>query len=198
MNTLGTRLKQRRAELGISQLQLSKKLKISQSAVALLESGRNQSTTKIVELAAALETTPEWLLHGVGNAPILAEPFVLSDFASSADSPIGLKLDYVKKLKWNENDLDFFEQYDASMNPTIDLNDCVVFNKKQTDFDEGAVFLIKRNHKLILRRVFLNEESKWIYRCDNQDKAKYADAFQLDDDVVMGRVVWAGGYQRFV
>ena len=160
MNTLGTRLKQRRAELGISQLQLSKKLKISQSAVALLESGRNQSTTKIVELAAALETTPEWLLHGLGNAPVLAEPFVLSDFASSTDSPIGLKLDYVKKLKWNENDLDFFEQYDASMNPTIELNDCVVFNRKRTDLEEGAVFLIKRNHKLILRRVFLNEESK--------------------------------------
>lgn len=198
MNTFGSRIKQRREALNMSQAQLSKKLKISQSAIALLENGRNQSTTKIIELAAILQTTPEWLLTGMKDKIMFTEPYVQSDFASSPNSPLGLKLSYLKQMEWEEDHLLFFQQFDTSMSPTIELNDCVVCHTQLLELEEGAIFLIKRNQKLILRRAFLGKENNWIYRCDNYDKIKYADLHQLNDDIIMGKVIWSGGYQRFV
>lgn len=59
------RVRARRKELGLSQQELAKRAGIGQSSIGQIENGRNKSTTKIIELAKALETTPEYLTQGI-------------------------------------------------------------------------------------------------------------------------------------
>ena len=62
--TFNDRVKQRRIELGLSQAALGKMAGVPQSTIGQIENGRNKSTAKILELAAALQTSVEYLLNG--------------------------------------------------------------------------------------------------------------------------------------
>ena len=55
-----------REERQLTQAQLAVKSGLSQATIGNLETGRNKGTKKILELANALQITPEWLIHG-GN-----------------------------------------------------------------------------------------------------------------------------------
>lgn len=65
MSNFNERVKELRTKLGLTQTQLAKLAGIPQSTIGQIENGRNKSSTKIVELANALQTTPEYLTHGV-------------------------------------------------------------------------------------------------------------------------------------
>ena len=54
------RVRQRRIELGLSQAELGKMAGVPQSTIGQIENGRNKSSTKILELANALQTTVEY------------------------------------------------------------------------------------------------------------------------------------------
>lgn len=62
--SLGLRIKDKRKELGITQAKLAEMIGIRQPTLSDLEKGVNNNTTKIVELAKALKTTPDFLLYG--------------------------------------------------------------------------------------------------------------------------------------
>lgn len=64
MENYGLRIKNRRLELNMSQLELALKVGYTdRSAIAKIETGVNDITvTKFVEIAAALDTTPSALL----------------------------------------------------------------------------------------------------------------------------------------
>lgn len=61
---IGERIKQRRIELNMSQEELAKKVGYKdRSTVSYIEkNGENLSMPKVKELAAALNTTPSWLM----------------------------------------------------------------------------------------------------------------------------------------
>ena len=65
--TLKERLIYAREQKGISQEQLSKAIVVSQSAIAALETGRNQGTTHIAKIADVLGVSPMWLETGQGE-----------------------------------------------------------------------------------------------------------------------------------
>ncbi|MFV9079407.1 helix-turn-helix transcriptional regulator [Serratia fonticola] len=65
---VGERIKQRRAVLGLSQLQVAKKLGVSMQAVSLWEQGKTSlSSAKLSALAEVLECNIYWLLEGQGD-----------------------------------------------------------------------------------------------------------------------------------
>ena len=64
MNDFNSRVRLRRKELGLTQAQLAMRAGVPQSTIAQIENGRNKSSTSLLELAAALETTPEFLING--------------------------------------------------------------------------------------------------------------------------------------
>lgn len=68
MNThtlaLKDRLHSKRQALGLSQQQLADKAGVSQVTIQHLESGRNSSSKKLLEIAKALGVTAEWLASG--------------------------------------------------------------------------------------------------------------------------------------
>jgi SOS-response transcriptional repressor LexA len=66
MNTFATRVKARRAELGLNQTQLARKAGLSQTTISDIERGRNEGSAEIVALASALSCSAEWLKTGTG------------------------------------------------------------------------------------------------------------------------------------
>ncbi|MNJ46306.1 LexA family protein [Pseudomonas alkylphenolica] len=69
--TLKDRIHSRRVALGLSQQQLAEKAGVSQVTIQHLESGRNATSKKLVEIARALNVSAEWLDSGKSST---AEP----------------------------------------------------------------------------------------------------------------------------
>lgn len=67
MNGLKERLKKARFEKGISQRELATRIGRAQSAIAVLESGRNKESTNIATIAQVLGVDPVWLETGNGQ-----------------------------------------------------------------------------------------------------------------------------------
>lgn len=67
MDSLGKRIKIRREEIGLDQIELARIAGVSQPTLANLESGKNKRTKFLPELARALRTSVEWLDTGIGN-----------------------------------------------------------------------------------------------------------------------------------
>lgn len=65
---LKDRILERRTALGLSQHQLAEKAGVSQVTIQHLESGRNATSKKLLEIARALGVTAEWLDSGVDRA----------------------------------------------------------------------------------------------------------------------------------
>lgn len=70
METLGQRIKRRREELGLDQIELARRAGISQPTLANLERGKNERTKFLSEIARELETTTEWLNSGKGESSL--------------------------------------------------------------------------------------------------------------------------------
>src|SRR5690348_10079735 len=61
MSGIGIRLKEARQKAGISQGELAKRVRLSQQGIQAIEAGRARKSLKVLELAAALGVSPEWL-----------------------------------------------------------------------------------------------------------------------------------------
>lgn len=68
--TLGDRLKSRRLELGLTQLELATKAGVTKSAISNLETNVRSSPRALVRLAQALGTSVEWLSSGTGKREV--------------------------------------------------------------------------------------------------------------------------------
>ena len=73
MSTFASRVRSRRKELGLSQAELAKRGKLSQTTISDIERGRNDASREIVELAVALQCSPEWLKTGQGPMEGIAQ-----------------------------------------------------------------------------------------------------------------------------
>lgn len=64
---LGKRLRQRRIQQGYTQQQLAELVGCSQQSINAIESNESVQPRKLSQIAACLETTPEWLQYGCGT-----------------------------------------------------------------------------------------------------------------------------------
>src|SRR6187399_1600904 len=82
--SLGERVRQLRKDCGLSQVELAKAVGMRQQGIQSIEEGKSQRPRKLRELAAALDTTEEWLLgepprdipeemFQVGEIPVIGE-----------------------------------------------------------------------------------------------------------------------------
>lgn len=81
MRTIGDRVKERRAELNLSQPKLAHLVGVKYQTIQDLETNKSQGSKHIVALASALKTTPEWLLseHGAKELGEDAQEFRRND-----------------------------------------------------------------------------------------------------------------------
>lgn len=83
---LKDRLKQARKHAGITQAKLAEAINTSQGSIADLESGRNKSTTNLLQIANILRVNAEWLATGKGEMTAL--PASLQAILDNTSRPI--------------------------------------------------------------------------------------------------------------
>ncbi len=201
MEHIGDRIRAARLKLELSQSALAKRANVSQGTIGQLESGRNQSSGKIVELATALNVTPEWLLYGKNPPSVFLKPENIDNtnlYITTESSSAALKKGFLKENDFDAEYIDFLKCKDESMSPTISIFDDVAFSRLDRTKHENGVFVIKRNSGIvIIRRTILDSSQKWIYRCDNLDKTRFSDVDAIESDEILGRVIWRGGMNSF-
>ncbi|WP_239954325.1 LexA family transcriptional regulator [Pantoea sp. Z09] len=67
MDTLSERLKQAMRYRGMSQASLAASAGLSQPSVWKITAGKSHTTKKLLDIARALEVSPDWLAHGKGE-----------------------------------------------------------------------------------------------------------------------------------
>ncbi len=105
MQTIGDRIRQRRKAVGLTQVMLAKNAGVSQSAITHLESGRNENSKYLPQIAEALNVEYNWLLSGKGDAD------QVSNISPLAVTLIPL-ISWVQAGSWGEA-VDTFEKGDA-------------------------------------------------------------------------------------
>ncbi|MBP6861371.1 MAG: helix-turn-helix transcriptional regulator [Neisseriaceae bacterium] len=81
-----------------------------------------------------------------------------------------------------------------SMSPTISDGDIVLIDTSKIDKEEGRVFAIHRSgNGLVIKRLKINENGNWYYHSDNIDQNRYSPMHPLEDDKIIGRVMWQAG-----
>ena len=63
--TLAERLRDRRKEFGLTQVQLAEEVGTSQAVIQKIENGKSLRPRNLEELAQALAVSPSWLMFGV-------------------------------------------------------------------------------------------------------------------------------------
>ncbi|MBJ9687490.1 LexA family transcriptional regulator [Burkholderia vietnamiensis] len=179
MRTLADRLKSCRDDLGISQTELAKRAGVSQSTVANIESGRNQGSKHLVQIAEALDVRVEWL--NSGKAPKSRSDQV----EASPEDRYKIPADKGNVTVWtSERDLDegnrvWIDRYDYHFSAGDGLIQWEVREKQALPFNESffkAIGARPKDCKLVTvrgdsmepflydRDVFMIDESKRALR----------------------------------
>jgi phage repressor protein C with HTH and peptisase S24 domain len=90
--SIADRVKNRRLELGYTQVQLADAANTSQQAIQQLEHGKTKQPTYLLDLAEALKCEAQWLLTGSGMAP---KPFIPNSMAIQ-ENELGIVEDWEK------------------------------------------------------------------------------------------------------
>ncbi|WP_429498915.1 XRE family transcriptional regulator [Robbsia andropogonis] len=169
MSNIGQRLAEARANKGWSQEDLAMRAGVSQGTIGHLESGRNSSSRKLAELAAALGVTAEWLATGKGDRDaqfprshgrIGDEPtddcygmIPQLDVAASCgrgrfvdtviiDGGLTMRLDQMHDLGINEKSARVIKSSGMSMWPTINDGSRVIVNLKENEPIDNRIYAI--------------------------------------------------------
>lgn len=140
--TVGDRLKRARKAAGLTQKELADAVFTKQGAISDLENGRNNSSTKLVQMAIVLGVNPRWLSTGVGDAVGKG-----ADFWSKDSNPTGIPVytlpaiqalingDGPAAFDWepchegfNKDGYFWIHIEDDSMSPEFNPNDRVMFS----------------------------------------------------------------------
>ncbi|MCK4660281.1 MAG: LexA family transcriptional regulator [Phycisphaerae bacterium] len=87
--TLGQRLKRRRKELCLSQIELSRQSGINQGYVSEIERGRRQPSRKVIEVLAAAVDLPPAVLIGAGSEHDAPQPYEVARLPLFGSIPAG-------------------------------------------------------------------------------------------------------------
>lgn len=217
MDTLSSRLLERRKELGLSQAALAKLAQVSQSTIGNIESGIRTSPNSIPAIAAALGVRAIWLTEG--KLPKL-ETHEDTDYNPRTN--INIPMLDIKLSAGNGNliwEVDTSSQislprsmidggYDIkpdcivivvadgnSMLPTIHHDDRVIVDICETkDFINNKVYALAIDDMWFIKRVKLDQETGGIrIISDNPDKKRYPDKQispdRMDSVRIIGRCI---------
>ena len=209
MSTIGSRIRNRREELGLSQDELGKRLGYkSRSSINKIElDQRNLTQSKIKAIAEALETTPAYImgwdepdqkldkenLKFFDNLfPIETKKFpligniacgkpILADeqFEAYIEAGANIKADFCLRAKG-----------DSMIGARIYDGD-IVFIRKQEMVDDGEIAAVLIDDEATLKRVYYDQESNFIqlFAENPQYKTMRFAGEELDHIRILGKAV---------
>ena len=213
---VGSRLEWLIQDRRTSQSALARDVGVSQPTIGRLITGETRETGKIIELARALNTTPEYLIgetddHGPSARIVVAPPALIEDDADlveidSIDLKYGmggtfLDTDHieVEKVKFSRSWISQFTSSPPhmlcstkgagdSMMPTIHDQDVVIIDRSQTRPEMGdKIWAIIYSGWAMIKRPRAQPDGTIRISSDNQ---LIRDDFATDGDLfIVGRVV---------
>lgn len=220
--TLAERLKTARESSGYDQKTMAEQLGISFRSWQDYELGKSVPGGKVFEALVKLGFNANWVLIGAGemkpdgskdprhvtNATEPNEGFVqIPRYEVSASAGGGavihseqivdhltFKADWVRNaLGIPVSDLALINVKGDSMEPTLSNGDVILIDMGKDGFDDNAVYVLRLNGTLLVKRVKRNFDGSVLVSSDN---AMYPPDTIKDDMVdtlnVVGRVVWCG------
>lgn len=209
MSTIGSRIRNRREELGLSQDELGKRLGYkSRSSINKIElDQRNLTQSKIKAIAEALETTPAYIMGWdepdqkldkenlkffdnlfpietkkfplIGN--IACDKPILADeqFEAYIEAGANIKADFCLRAKG-----------DSMIGARIYDGD-IVFIRKQEMVDDGEIAAVLIDDEATLKRVYYDQESNVIqlFAENPQYKTMRFAGEELDHIRILGKAV---------
>lgn len=170
----GERIKRKRIELGLTQLELAKKIGYeSKSAVNMIENGsRNVKQDKLIEIARVLRTTPEYLLGVEGEEIKPIEMPSIVEIPVLGRIPCGVPLEAIEEVEdepvYIDRSLTIGGQtYYAlrvvgeSMIPEIRPQDKVVF-RVQPVFNSGDIVVARIDGEATLKKAITVEKPRSV------------------------------------
>ena len=220
--TVGDRIKQARAEKGLSRPELAEESHIPYPTLAGLENGDQSSSTRLHAIAAVLGVNVRWLATGRGPkegtpgftdgadwADILgyAQAVGLGDGVEAEDYAITHKLkfraDSLARKRLNHRKLAVMYGRGDSMLPRIREGDAILFDTSDTSPKDEALFVIQTHG------IAGNASS--VKRCRHFGEDVYFDALNPEGDhhwrkprkmddrrhpiTIIGRVRWLGSWE---
>lgn len=200
---INEKLKNRRLELGMTMLELSKKVGVSEATISRWESGdiANMKRDKIIRLANALNVSPSFVmgwedsptegkadLGEYGLKPIEKKKFrILGEIACG--EPIYCEEDYETYIEASDDiDADFclIAKGDSMVNARI-YNGDVVFIKEQPIVNNGEIAAVIIDNEATLKRVYYyRDENKLVLAAENP---KYSPLVYVNDELNSIRIL---------
>ena len=213
METIHSRIKLARLQKNMTQAELAERLGVSAQSVQQWESSTAPRRNRLIALCKVLDVDSAWVLFGTNaeqglpHEPDENDYAFIPQYTAHGECGSGKENEHVEingsmsfKKSWlasmglKPENLTVIYADGDSMSPTISDNAVVLIDHSQAQNPiEGKVYAIRRDgYALIIKRLFRNHDG-WIYKSDNPNKATYPDLEPLDNDDIIGRVVWQGG-----
>lgn len=199
---LGKRVKEARKMAGITQARLGELTGVTQTAIQLLERRDSESSKFVVELAAALGVTAEWLKNG-GERPDIAPAgedhhaekspsdethVIIPRYNIKAACGNGFLNDHVevngglafmrswlRDQGWKAADLVVIYARKDSMAPTITDGAVLLVDTSQTLPESGRVYVLNWFGEERVKRLHKIGATRFRVASDNPNKAEYPD-----------------------
>ena len=206
MSELSTRLHLRRKELGLSQEELAQRMGYrSKSSITKLEKGINDlPQSKVEELAAALETTPAYLLGldtpcpppGFEPLPAMTQVPLIGSIACG--TPITAEQNIEKMVDVPENircDFSLTCHGDSMVDAGIHDKD-VVYIRIQPEVENGEIAAVRIDGEATLKRVYYNPGTQTLMPANPAYAPMIYTGPQLEEVHIEGKAVgwthWVG------
>ena len=206
MSELSTRLHLRRKELGLSQEELAQRMGYrSKSSITKLEKGINDlPQSKVEELAAALETTPAYLLGldtpcpppGFEPLPVMTQVPLIGSIACG--TPITAEQNIEKMVDVPENircDFSLTCHGDSMEGAGIHDRD-VVYIRIQPEVENGEIAAVRIGEEATLKRVYYQNGTLTLMPANAAYAPMVYTGPELNDVQIEGKAVgwthWVG------
>lgn len=216
--TIGDRIKERLEDLGISQAELARRVKVSQPTINALIKGSATGSKHLHTIASELETSPAFLSGETDDqSPISPRRSSMDALADELDLAIIPEIDigysmgggtitesyeqtgivpfsrsWLRSVMLGSFDDLFVARGDGdSMEPTLHDGDIVLIDTAQKSIrKQDRIWAVSYGELGMIKRVRRSPDGSYILNSDNKVVSPISCA---DDEMqVIGRVVWIG------
>lgn len=198
---ISKRIKKLREKQHLSLYQLAKYVGVGKSTVGKWEKGKISAirSKNIIALARALNTTPEYLLgwsreieiSNLFKIKVEEFPIISEVFNGEVESSLKRQKIYIKDSDKVDADFCMLVQGDSMTSAKIYDGD-IAFIKKQNIVENDELAAVLINSRIVIRKVFIDEEKKILILKAANSKAKSGtmqfSESKLDKVRILGKV----------
>lgn len=212
MGTLGSRLRECRAESALTQKEVCTRTGIKQGTLSELENDKYPTSSFVPHLASLYRVEALWLAEGKGvkrrsdsalvtpgdgRLPIRRGLFKLSagvsgyevEYENGESEPIFMAKRWFDHHHYNPERLIALKVNGRSMEPKMHDGDLVIVDMDSATPKDGVVFAVNYEGEMVIKRM-RRDAGQWFITSDNPDKTRYADKVCAEACFILGEVIY--------